>query len=173
MFLYRIDGILVFSFLERKTLECWLKINNKVFKTTTSISRETIRDKNFFKKSFFLKFVLQANFFQLWAKQFGRGCQNYIRRVQRNIVRLFHWKKDDFSYLFPLWAESLLTTAKHLRQGFRNFNLRVRKKILREKKMKKDDFLVFLYFEWKKLEIGRTNFGRVCQKCILRVQGSS
>ena len=41
------------------------------------------------------------------------------------------------------------------------------------KKMKKDDFLEILYFEWKNLEIGRTNFGRVCQKCILRVQGSS
>ena len=48
-FFYRIDGILVFSFLERKILGCWLKINDKVFKTTISIYRETIRDKLFFK----------------------------------------------------------------------------------------------------------------------------
>ena len=61
-FFYRIDGILVVSFLERKTLGCWLKINDKVFKTTTSISREIIRDKIFF-KIFFLKLYFRQNFF--------------------------------------------------------------------------------------------------------------
>ena len=51
-FFYRIDGILVFSILERKILGCWLNIIDKVFETTTYISRETIRDKLFSKKVF-------------------------------------------------------------------------------------------------------------------------
>ena len=108
---------------------------------------------------------------EVWAKQLGRGCQKYIRRVQRNIERIFHWKKDGFLYLFAFWAKSLLTSAKHLRQGFRDFNLRVRRKTLREKKWKeKGDFVVFLYFEFKKIGLWAKQFGRGCQSCIPSVQ---
>ena len=73
MFLYRIDGILVFSFLERKTLECWLKINNKVFKTTTYISRELIRDKLFEKKLFSNKTCTLGKKFSTLCKTIRQG----------------------------------------------------------------------------------------------------
>ena len=144
-FLCKTDGIIRSSFFERKNFRRWLKVYDKGFKTITYMSRETIWE-TFFKKSLFSnRFCnLSKIFFHFGQTKVGRGCQNYIRRVQRKNVRIFHWNKNDFSYLFAFWAKTLLTSAKQLRQGFRNFNLRVRRKILREKKMKKDDFLEIL-----------------------------
>ena len=113
-------------------------IYGRVSKTSTYVSGEKICEIKIWKTDdvlVTLYFEWKKN--EPWAKQLGRGCQNYIRRVQRNIVRIFHWKKDGFSYLLALWAKSLLTSAKHLRQGFRNFNLRVKRKSLREKNEKK------------------------------------
>ena len=135
---------------------------------STCQEKKCEREKKLKKRWFLSIFVLWAKKIGLWAKQLGRCCQNYIRRVQRNIVTIFHWKKDGFSCLFALWAKSLFTSAKHLRQGFRKFNLRVRRKNLRGKKWKKDDFLVILYFELKKIGLWAKQFGRGCHSCIRR-----
>ena len=39
----------------------------------------------------------------------------------------------------------------------------------RDKIWKKDDFLVFLYFEWNKLDSGQSNWAGGCQNCLRRV----
>ena len=95
------------------------------------------RDKIWKSDDFLLILYFELKKTRHWAKQFSRGCQNCNRRVQGNLLSIFHWKNDDFWMKFVLWAKKVPDLAKTLRQGFRNFNLCVRRKIVWEKKIEK------------------------------------
>ena len=122
--------------------------------------RKILREKKVTKRWFLSNFVLWFKNIGHWAKQFGRGCQSCIWRVQRKLLSIFLWKKQWFLNDFRTLSRKVPYFAKILRQGFRNFTLRVRRRILREKNGKRDDFSVILYFEWKTLDFGQNNSAR-------------
>ena len=102
------------------------------------VRRKILREKKVTKRWFLSNFVLWVKKKTgHWATQFSSGCQSCNRRVQGNLLSIFHWKNDDFWMKFVLWAKKVPDMAKTLRQGFRNFILCVRREIEREKKLKK------------------------------------
>ena len=137
--------------------------------------QSTCPEKNFERKKvtkrwFFCNFVLWVKNIGLWAKQFDKGCQSCIWRVQRNLLSIFRWKKQWFLNDFRTLSKKVPYFAKTLRQGFRKFNLRVRRIILRKKNWKKRWFLSNFVLWVENIGLWAKQFGRGYQSFIRRVQ---
>ena len=102
-------------FLHFEQNHCLLlpNIYGRVSETSIYVSGGKNWEKKNEKKRLFLgNFVLWVKKIGLRAKQFGKGCQSFIRRVQRNLFRFFYWKNDDIWMIFALWAKKFRTLPK-------------------------------------------------------------
>ena len=131
--------------------------------------------RNFFLKKaiFLIDFVISAKFFPLWAKENRQGLSKLHSACPEEKCEDFSLKQGWFYISFCTLSKNIVDFCQTVTAGFPKLQSTCPEKTFGRKKLKKEDFLVILYFEWKNLELGRTNFGRVCQKCILRVQGRS
>ena len=59
---------------------------------------------------FSIFFIFWPKMFGLWAEKFKQGCQNWLLRVRRNLLRKWKFlKKNGFIVLFVPWAENFGT----------------------------------------------------------------
>ena len=94
----------------------------------------------------------------LWANQFRRVRQSCIRRVQRNLLSIFHWKNDDFWMKFVLWAKKFRTLPKFYCSFPKLQSTCQEKNCERRKSWKIDDYLVILKLWVKKLDSEQNNW---------------
>ena len=135
-FFYRIDGILVVSVLERKTLGCWLKINDKVFKTTTSISRETIRDKIFL-KFFTIKSCTSGKIFSTLNKAIRQGLSKLHSACPEEYCEHFSLKKGWFLISFSTLSKIIVDFCQTFTAGFPKLQSTCPEKFFEEKNEKR------------------------------------
>ena len=145
-------------------------IHGRVSKISIYVPEKIFERKKVTKRWFLCHFVLWFKNIGLWAKQFGRGCQSCIWRVQRKLLSIFLWKKQWFLNDFRTLSKKIPYFAKILRQGFRNFTLRVRRRILREKKWKKRWFLSNFVLWVENIGLWAKQFGKGYQSFIPGVQ---
>ena len=133
------------SYFERKNSGLCQKSTAGSPKLQSTCQEKNCEREKFEKWWYFGNFVLWAKKIELWAKQFGRGCQSCIWRVQRNLLSIFHWKNDDFWMIFGLWAKKIRNSPKFYGRFPKLQSTCPEKKFERQKMKKKDDFLVILY----------------------------
>ena len=107
---------------------------------------------------FFSNFVFWVKKIGLWANQFRRVRQSCIRRVQRNLLSIFHWKNDDFWMKFVLWAKKFRTLPKFYCSFPKLQSTCQEKNCERRKSWKIDDYLVILKLWVKKLDSEQNNW---------------
>ena len=125
-----------------------------------------MREKKVTKRWFLSNFVLWFKNIGLWAKQFGRGCQRCIWRVQRNLLSIFIEKTMIFEW--NLYFEQKISgLSQNFTLGFPKLQSMCPEKIgERDKIWKSDDFLVILYSKFKKLDFGQKSLARVVKAAI-------
>ena len=147
-------------FLHFEQNHCLLlpNIYGRVSETSIYVSGGKNWEKKNEKKRLFLgNFVLWVKKIGLRAKQFGKGCQSFIRRVQRNLFSFSIGKTMIFEWFSHFERKSSGLCQKSM-AGFPKLQTTCpEKNFEREKLWKNDDFLVILYFEWKKLDFGQNN----------------
>ena len=138
------------------------------------MSRETIWE-TFFKKSLFSnRFCALSEIFSTLGKPKSAGVVETTFGVSRGIMWGFFIEKRMIFHIFLHFEQKHCWLLPNIYGRVSETSIYVSGKTFWEKKNEKRWFLSnFVLWVKKKLEIGRTNFGRVCQKCILRVQGSS
>ena len=134
------------------------KIYGRVSETSSYVSREKLWKND----DFLVILYFEIKKIGLGAKQFSRDCHNFIRRVQRKIVRVFHWKKRWFFISFCTFSKIIVHFCQTYTAGFRKLqSICPEKKCERDKIWKNDEFLVILYFQWRKLDSGQSNWAGV------------
>ena len=147
-----------FSYIERKKFRTLPKLYGRVSETSSYVSREKLWKND----DFLVILYFEIKKIGLGAKQFSRDCHNFIRRVQRKIVRVFHWKKRWFFISFCTFSKIIVHFCQTYTAGFRKLqSICPEKKCERDKIWKNDEFLVILYFQWRKLDSGQSNWAGV------------
>ena len=138
----------MFSFLEPKILGCWLKINDKVFKTTTSISGETIRDKIFF-QFFFKSLYFRQNFFNSGQSNSAGVDKTTVGVSRGKLWGFFIEKKRWFLISFCTLSKIIVDFCQTFTAGFPKFQSTCPEKFS-EKRNEKRGFLSNFVFWVKK-----------------------
>ena len=100
-----------FSYSERKCSGLCIKLTAGCLKLQSTCPEKFLTWEKWKNEDFSVILYSELEKWTL-AKQFGMGCQSCIRRVQRNLLSIFHWKNDDFRKIFSLWAKKFPTLPK-------------------------------------------------------------
>ena len=119
------------------------------------------RDKIWKSDDFLLILYFERKKLDSGQSNWAGGCQNYLRRVWRNMERIFRWKKNDISY-FLHFEQNYCWLLPNIYGRVSETSIYLSgEKFWEKKKWQRDDFLVILYSKFKKLDFGQKGLARV------------